>query len=248
MSFLFAGCGAAPINRAKIAKTQTPVSELKNELPQQTAKIAQNSPKRTQKILEAKDPESTELVFAEAYESMTRGEWQNGITLFDDALKSGFLNDGARAIAYWNLYYAHNQLKRDDACLEAISSFIVVAEELLYPVDSSRLTQEVYRDFIESFNLKRRLERARAKIAAAWSERSNDYGRSRDYPIRIRSDMEKIYFIGFAQPCSTGPLEFVKTRSLGLSNDAHLERVEVHCRHDKNQKIPKYFFFEVALK
>ena len=119
VSFLFAGCGAAPINRAKIAKTQTPVSELKNELPQQTAKIAQNSPKRTQKILEAKDPESTELVFAEAYESMTRGEWQNGITLFDDALKSGFLNDGARAIAYWNLYYAHNQLKRDDACLEA---------------------------------------------------------------------------------------------------------------------------------
>jgi len=152
---------------------------------------------------------------------------------FGAAIGTGELNDAGRVLAYWHIHLAESELGHEDLSAEAASSFIVVAEDLLRDPSTARS------DFVEQFDLHRRLAQARALMSATWARRVPEFGTSAARPIRVHSPAEVTYFLHFASTCSTR--QAATDRPLLVTAQLEgLEHVTVRC--DGEQASREFFF------
>lgn len=144
---------------------------------------------------------------------------------FNRAIETGRLNDAGRALAYWHIFIADRQVGEIDRSTDALASFIVVGEDIFAIRESMRYAVDESGDFADRFGLADKLDQARALISAAWSNRRPAFGHSENIPVRVQSDEEVEYFLGFASPCSNTVLRSVSRRPV---NDS-MEQITLSC-------------------
>lgn len=120
-------------------------------------------------IPQAPAPQVTEEPTAADYleagmDQFNRKMYRKAVQSFRYAIKSGMLNDMGRALAYWHIGFAYQQIGKEDNAAEAYFSFIIVGQDIL---EADRA-----KDFIQGFRLKLKMKLATAYINALWTSRT----------------------------------------------------------------------------
>ena len=144
---------------------------------------------------------------------------------FRTAIGTNTLNDAGRALGYWHIYLAEQGSDRHSAASDALSSFVVVAEDILQIRASLRYAEDGSQDFVDRFDLKRRLARARAVLSASWSHHALAFGRSEGHPVPVHSLVEQDYFLEMATPCG----DHAARHEGPEAGNNHLLQVELTC-------------------
>lgn len=182
-----------------------------------------------------------------AFEHFRRDENPEASHAFHAAVATGNLNDAGRALAYWHIYISEQSMLHTDASAEALTGFVSVAEDILDTSISDGLEVENNSDFVQRFDLQRRLARARAFLSAAWADRHSTFGRQESSAIPIHNATEMGYFLEFAPPCAQAsdrriePAVHVQNQELGYT-----EHVTITC-HGDNGRV-RYFFQVIGKK
>lgn len=137
---------------------------------------------------------------------------------FIRALRTGNLNDAGRALAYWHLGTAYNKLGDVDSECEAMSSFISVAEDVIGMRDERHFAvNEDGTDFVEGFELQRKLTQARTVLNSVWARRTDYFGRSIGFSVPVGSNEDILYFLGqFTVGCPPGAKAQVNAMQDGI--------------------------------
>ena len=159
---------------------------------------------------------------------------------FRAAIGTGNLNDAGRALGYWHVYLAEQGAGHSDPASDALASFIVVAEDILHVRRALRYAEDGDSDFVDRFDLKRRLARARAVLSATWATHASAFGRSRAHPVPVHNPAERDYFLEVASPCAQVG---APPRSGQPSLLSDTEQVELSC---VGVAPTRYFFERVA--
>ena len=172
-----------------------------------------------------------------ALNALKDGEYRASMNAFNRALQTGELSEAGQALAFWYIHLTAKAVEREDDSFEALSSFAVVAHELLeYANDSENVR------FSEQFDLARRLSLARALLAARWAEKTAGYGLSLEQPVYVRDGAEKDYFVELVAGCQTGVSS--QSSTVEENDGAVVERVSLQC--DGEGKSTSYFFAYVG--
>lgn len=164
-----------------------------------------------------------------AFRAFRHEEFKNSSESFVSAIATQNLNDSGRALAYWHLYLCGAHLGDEDAAAEALTSFIVVATDMLDEADRYSFERMSSHDFIERFDLPGRLARARATLAAMWVGRSDVYGRSDGQPIRVNSAAELDAFLELAPPCSEATQRQIDRKVIATDGETTVEEIMLYC-------------------
>lgn len=157
---------------------------------------------------------------------------------FRAAVATGNLNDAGRALAYWHIYLAERSQGRVEAGADALASFIVVGEEVMAVRKTTRYAVDASGDFVDRFDLERRVSRARAILSAIWADKVPGFGRSPERPVPVRDDNEKSYFLELAPPCNRA-LERQVTEA-PRDGDSLSHKVTITC--DRETEGVDYYF------
>ncbi len=179
------------------------------------------------------------LEMALAY--LRHGDDQAASMAFQRAIDTGYLSDAGRALAYWYIHLAEKSRGSIDKSINALTGFVVLAEDLLEEASPYRYASQDREDFIWQFDLDRRLSLARAVMSATWAERAQGYGLSLEHPVSVHNDMEMSYFIELASPCANHSQE-VKRHTL-MASGGMVEQVLVQCTGNPTESIS--YFFEI---
>jgi hypothetical protein len=171
---------------------------------------------------------SAGMLLERAFYFLQLGNYSACADAFKAAIQTGDLNDSGRALAYWHIYWAQSLSKEECDGLDALQSFTVVAEDVL----SENLQSD---DFVEHFDLQKRLQRARAVLSAQWAKKSGEFGRSLTYPVRVTDFGEMAYFLEIAPPCDKAS---ERTVSHEKTFPPNLQHVNVQC----SGKSADYYF------
>jgi hypothetical protein len=163
---------------------------------------------------------------------------------FSAAIATGNLNHAGRALAYWHIAQAERRLYNEDRTTEALSSFAVVAQDVLDIRGQKRYAVDEEGDFVEHFQLKERVAEALGYLNAVWARRAEHYARSLENAVVTRSADEARYFIQFVSPCGRASHQSVKREVLGDGEGVpfdtlHIERVTIIC--DPSSTGEQYF-------
>ena len=184
------------------------------------------------------------------------GLLERGFTMFRDerpgeagaafraAIATGSLNDAGRTLAYWHIFLAERGLGHVEGGADALMSFLAAGQDVLDA--RGRRASEVLDDtgeFIERFDLKSRMARARAILSAIWVDRRPSFGRSPQKPVPVRSESEISYFLEMVPPCAEAADRLASSRRVLQRADAEVERVDVRCN---GQRDGAAYFFERA--
>jgi hypothetical protein len=156
---------------------------------------------------------------------------------FRAAINTGNLNDAGRALAYWHIFLAESMLDHQDDGAEALSSFIVVGQDVVDARNTMRYAVTSSGDFVERFDLNDRLSRARALLSAAWAERMPQFGRSADEPVPVMNESELVYFLASVGACAKPDDRVVMREPLPASDSGDIERALIRC----NGRMTEYF-------
>jgi hypothetical protein len=148
---------------------------------------------------------------------------------FRAAIATGNLNDAGRALAYWHIFLTESMLDHRDDGAEALSSFVVVGQDVVDARNTMRYAVTSSGDFIERFDLSNRLSRARALLSAAWADRVPAFGRSADEPVPIFDETELDYFLASVDTCVNASDRVVTRESLAQTQPRTIERAVVRC-------------------
>ena len=168
-----------------------------------------------------------------ALNALKDGEYVASMSAFNRALGTDELSEAGQALAYWYIHLTAKATEKEDASFEALSSFAVVAHELLeYGEDADN------QRFATQFDLARRLSLARALLAARWAEKTKGYGLSLEHPVYVRDGVEKEYFVELVAGCQTS----VTSESSRVEDDrgSVVERVSLQCEGEGQST--SYFF------
>ncbi len=147
-------------------------------------------------------PNTAGEILERAFSHFHFGEHRTAIDLFTAAVATGHLNDSGRVLAYWHIFMAERALGNANASTEAAAAFISVAQDILSPyLQNDQLVLDAG-SFASRFDLPGRLTRARATVAAAWSERSGTFGKSLEHPVPINNPSEITYFLEMVGACA----------------------------------------------
>jgi hypothetical protein len=103
---------------------------------------------------------------------MNSGNWLAATKRFNSAINSGELNEPGILLAYWNLYYAYNEMGDSNNAGESLLGFIVHADELLYRTSMITGNRAIfYTQFIVQFKLPERMEHAKNALDILWMQR-----------------------------------------------------------------------------
>jgi len=86
-------------------------------------------------------------------------QYQDAIQAFQEAIKSGGLNDKGRAVSYWHIGTSYRMLEEQDNAAEAFFYFIAVAQEITDIDDEG---------FISAIDLGPKIEDANEFIETLW--------------------------------------------------------------------------------
>ncbi len=160
---------------------------------------------------------------------------------FKAAVATGHLNDAGRTLAYWHIYLAERSQGNVDAGAEALAAFVTVGEEVVEMRASQRFAVDSAGDFVDRFDLERRLARARATLSATWANRQPGFGRTPERPVLIHDDAEKTFFLEMAPPCHRARSREVIERPIAEEGVVGPARVTVSCEH---QRVGTDYYFE----
>lgn len=159
---------------------------------------------------------------------------------FTRAISTGYLSDAGRALAYWYIHLAQKSQGSQDASIDALASFVVLAQDLIAHSNGYQFAGGQPDDFITQFDLTRRLSLARAVMSSNWSRRSATFGRSAQHPVLVHDDIELAYFVELSSACVHGGQEMV--RETLLVDGELIHQVTIHC---VPQTAAQNFFFEM---
>ena len=151
--------------------------------------------------------------------------------LFRNAIRSGGLNDAGRAWAYWHIYVTERDRGAMDASADALSSFVVVGQNLLerrQRIAAERAAGAA--GFAKRFDLPKRLSLARAMLSVIWSPRIQLYGRSKSRPMVVKNAREIDYFIQLAAPCGNSDVREITADALKMRRAGPTQQVTVDCQ------------------
>jgi len=135
-------------------------------------------------------------------------KWKDAIEAFESAIGTGNLNDAGRALSYWHIAQSYIGLSDEDGIMEALSSFILVSQDILDMRERRRYAVTEEGDFVTHFGLVHKIAWARSSINFVWSTRSNVYGRSKENPILVRSIEELETFAGIVRNSCKSECDF----------------------------------------
>ena len=164
---------------------------------------------------------------------------------FARAIGTGHLNEAGRALAYWHIFVAERTGGRMDESHEALASFVVVAENVLRLRDDDRFAQDHTGDFVDRFDLRRRLAQGRAVLSAAWADRSRYFGRSAGNPVPVHDRDELRYFLDLVPTCADArQRRFVAAARLtdGAAGEETSEHFSISCEDDDRDTYVEYHF------
>ncbi|RYF11331.1 MAG: hypothetical protein EOO40_03520 [Deltaproteobacteria bacterium] len=204
-----------------------------------TASLATHppTPPALQPAPQATDPElSASDLLHRGFELFHQDEDAAASQSFRDALGTGGLNDAGRSLAYWHIFVCEQSLGHQDVAAEALSSFVVAAQDVL----QQAATGDDAEGFAVRFDLRRRLARARATLSAVWASHAAIVGRSITRPVLVYDDLEKDFFLQLAMPCAQTQHREVESPSALYS--PLVERIDVRC--DGDDETPRSFYFQ----
>lgn len=159
---------------------------------------------------------------------------------FRAAIATGSLNDAGRALAYWHVYLAERTQGHTELGADALASFLAAGQEVMDARESPLFSTQGGSDFVERFDLDRRMTRARALLSAVWAARIATFGRSADRPVPVRSDAEVDDFLEHAPPCAGAPDRQLSRQPAVGEGDTTLEHVTLRC-HEKRDSTDYWF-------
>lgn len=163
---------------------------------------------------------------------------------FQAAIDSGELNDAGRSLAYWHIAAAHQATGAAAAAQDALESFIVVSVDLLTDRLQGNAADAGSDDFIQRFDLVRRVARARAELSVAWTEHTQTFGRSAGSPVPVHSVAEINYFLELAPPCPPGqPRKAYEASSHAKGHAPGVSEIQLTC--DDGRVQAQYYFVAV---
>ncbi len=159
---------------------------------------------------------------------------------FSRAIATGYLSDAGRSLAYWYIHLAHKSQGNHDESIDALSSFVILAEDLMASRGAYQFAGAQPDDFIMQFDLSRRLSLARAVMSSSWAKRSSTFGRSPEHPVMVHDDIELAYFVELSSACTTGGHEM--QRQTLLVGGELIHQVTIHCTPNT---VGQNFYFEI---
>lgn len=167
---------------------------------------------------------------------------QDGVAAeaFSRAIATGYLSDAGRSLAYWYIHLAHKSQGNKDASIDALASFVILAEDLMSNRGAYQFAGGQPDDFIMQFDLSRRLSLARAVMSSSWAKRSSTFGRSAQHPVMVHDDIELAYFVELSSACMNGGHEMA--RQTLLVNGELIHQVTIHC---SPKATAQNFYFEI---
>lgn len=163
-----------------------------------------------------------------AFYHFNRNELDLAASTFGAAIATNNLNDAGRALAYWHIYLSERRLGHEDKSTEALSSFAVVAEDVIEVRNETRYAITPAGDFVDRFNLDTRLSRARAILSATWVKRMPDFGRSAELAVPVFDEAELDYFFEIAPPCNES-VERQIDRQMAPHRRDNVQMVTLYC-------------------
>jgi hypothetical protein len=157
---------------------------------------------------------------------------------FRAAIDTGHLNDAGRALAYWHIYLAERSSGNMEAGVDALSSFVVVGQDVLDVRGDTKYAVDENGDFVARFDLENRLARARAVLSASWADKVKQFGRSNSHPVPIQDTSEIEYFLEVAPPCDKTVRRRVEKLPTAPGEPTH---VTVTCESGPQGAFDYYF-------
>jgi hypothetical protein len=161
--------------------------------------------------------------------------------VFGWALNTGNLNDAGRALCYWHIAQCCMKMGNKDGAAEAYFSFVTVADDIIKVRDVRRFAVDGAVDFVDSFQLIEKLDMARSYLNVLWLSKSDNYGRTLENPIVLRSASEIDYLTASIIILCNGPckVERINLFEEGMSKEISLiEQLNLVT----NGKVIKTFF------
>ena len=180
---------------------------------------------------------SAAVLLKRAFTFFEQDENIMAIAMFRAAINTGNLNDAGRALAYWHVYVAYTAVNQAEDASEALLMFTVVAQDVLDVRDQMRYADDGHGDFVQRFDLRNRLARARASLSASWAKPAEPFGRTARQPVLVHDDLEKNFFLEIAMPCAGRHLVTAPAVD-------HVEQVNMTC--DGQTTAQQYFFQTVG--
>lgn len=157
----------------------------------------------TNNVLDKHEPEvnplsddiRAQMLLGEAFKLMDAGKCLPASESFERAINTGSLNFAGKAVAYWHIAECFGGLGDTDEAAEAYTTFIFFAKSIIDMRSKKKFAVVDGKDFVEHFDLKNRLNAARAYINILLVVRSDVYGHSVDNPIRVSNSDELEMFI-----------------------------------------------------
>jgi hypothetical protein len=159
---------------------------------------------------------------------------------FSRAIATGYLSDAGRSLAYWYIHLAHKSQGNQDASIDALASFVILAEDLMASRGAYQFAGGQPDDFIMQFDLSRRLSLARAVMSSSWARRSSTFGRSPQHPVMVHDDIELAYFVELSSACTSGGHEMAR-QTLLVSGEL-IHQVTINCAPST---AAQHFYFEI---
>lgn len=118
-------------------------------------------------------------------ESYSDGKWKETIMNFENAIRTNKLNSMGKVVSHWYIAMSWIELHNEDEVGEALSSFIMVGQDIL---DSKLSDSFISLDnFIEEFLLISKMDWAKSYINVVWVKRSKEFGRKLYNPIIVEN-------------------------------------------------------------
>jgi hypothetical protein len=171
------------------------------ELGLMSAKAAAEAPEDEDDNL-SEEVDSAAALLERGFLSFRHDQPADARQAFTAAIATGNLNDAGRAVAYWHIFLANQQQGDVDGGAEALNAFLVAAQDLLDERGTRGVAATSSGDFVDRFDLERRMARARAVLSAVWAAKVLAYGRSAAYPVVVKDETELGYFLELAPPCA----------------------------------------------
>lgn len=187
-------------------------------------------------VPDADDPASAAALLERGFTYFREDMAAQASAAFRGAIATGHLNDAGRALAYWHIYLAERGQGNIEAGADALASFVVVGQDVLDVRNSMRYAVDDSGDFVDRFDLERRMSRARALLSATWAGKVSDFGRSPEHPVLVRDENELKYFLELAPTCQREPDRTI-VRAAEQQDSA--ERVTISC--EENHDGAEYY-------
>ncbi|MHA2280010.1 MAG: hypothetical protein ACXAC5_03915 [Promethearchaeota archaeon] len=193
LTLMCAGCATAA---SQIETTQESIPEII---------VATDEPKTVMKEYSAS--ELLERGFMFFHQKLFRDAAEN----FRKAIGTGNLNDAGRALAYWHMGLCWTELNEEDNTMDALFSFVMVAQDILDIREIRQYAVAEGEDFVGHFKLMQKLAWARAYINFTWASRGSVYGRSQDNPVLAHNIEELEFFVGMVKGSCEGECDFQRS-------------------------------------